>query len=226
MPLFKRERPANALKHGAFSRTVIFPGESRAEFQALHDALIREWDPQGPLEQDAILTIAKYLFRKTRLGIFRRAEEGRAIFGSVFDKETPLERDVEMLKISGVESERLEVAQKFFRENADKLKELEQQMADYARAVGQQRRDILEDALADGDLYDLAEMKELATVEGYMRLVELEARLDTMIDKAFKRLVQLKAMKETLNLKPIKSVESSGSSGSVVPLKRPSSEQE
>src|SRR5688500_15762127 len=59
----------------------------------------------------------------------------------------------------------------------------------------------------EGDeLFDLAELKALATPEGYERLMDLEERLDHMIDKATKRLVQLKAVKQTLGLEPSRSV--------------------
>jgi len=57
----KRKHP-NALKHGAFSKMAIIPGEDPQEFKDLHSALIEEWT-----EEDTVLSIAKGIWRKRRL---------------------------------------------------------------------------------------------------------------------------------------------------------------
>jgi hypothetical protein len=62
----------NALKHGAFAKTTILPGEDPREFEELHSALIEEWTPVGPTEEDAVLTIARGVWRKD----FMRNREG------------------------------------------------------------------------------------------------------------------------------------------------------
>jgi hypothetical protein len=49
----------NAVKHGAFAKTAVLPGEDPAEFEELHSALIEEWKPVGPTEEDAVLSIAQ-----------------------------------------------------------------------------------------------------------------------------------------------------------------------
>ncbi len=64
----------NALKHGAFAKTTILPGEDPREFEELHSALIEEWTPVGPTEEDAVLTIAKGVWRKRRLQKIFQAE--------------------------------------------------------------------------------------------------------------------------------------------------------
>ena len=65
--MLKRSRPPNALKHGAFSKTAILPGEDPQEFEELHFSLIGEWAPVGATEEDAVLSIAKGIWRKRRL---------------------------------------------------------------------------------------------------------------------------------------------------------------
>jgi hypothetical protein len=62
----KRKHP-NALRHGAFSKMAIIPGEDLQEFEELHSALIEEWAPVGPTEEDTVLSIAKGIWRKRRL---------------------------------------------------------------------------------------------------------------------------------------------------------------
>jgi hypothetical protein len=66
MSNWKPKRP-NAHKHGAFAKTAILPGEDPLEFEYLHHALIEEWKPIGPTEEDAVLSIAKGMWRKRRV---------------------------------------------------------------------------------------------------------------------------------------------------------------
>ena len=61
----------NALKHGVFSPITILPGEDPREFSALHSETVKEWAPIGPTEEDAVLSIAKGIWRKRRLQKFR-----------------------------------------------------------------------------------------------------------------------------------------------------------
>jgi hypothetical protein len=65
--MHKRNRKhPNALKHGAFSKMTIIPGEDPQEFEELHSALIEEWAPVGPTEEDTVLSIATGIWRKRR----------------------------------------------------------------------------------------------------------------------------------------------------------------
>src|SRR5690242_15662263 len=67
-------RQLNALKHGAFAREVVLPGESRQEFEELHRSLLEEHAGDGPLEEDTILSIAKCMWARRRLERWMRAE--------------------------------------------------------------------------------------------------------------------------------------------------------
>ena len=61
----KWKRP-NAQKHGAFSACPTIPGEDPREFIELHSALIDEWQPSGPTEHDAVFSLADLMWRKIR----------------------------------------------------------------------------------------------------------------------------------------------------------------
>jgi len=63
----ERFRRPNALKHGAFSKTVLFPWEDVDEFEALHRSLQDEWKPSGALEEDAVFTMLTCIWRKRRI---------------------------------------------------------------------------------------------------------------------------------------------------------------
>lgn len=60
------KRP-NALKHGVFAKTAIITGEDPREFEELHTSVTQEWQPDGPTEEDAVLDIAKSMWRKRRV---------------------------------------------------------------------------------------------------------------------------------------------------------------
>ena len=64
------QKQPNAYKHGIFGRTLIIPGEDPAEFETLYSELIQEWIPAGATEEDAVLSIAKAIWRKRRVQKF------------------------------------------------------------------------------------------------------------------------------------------------------------
>jgi hypothetical protein len=57
-----------------FAEILILPWEDRQEFAKLHAALVEEWKPAGPTEQDAVFSIAKGMWRKRRMPHFLNSE--------------------------------------------------------------------------------------------------------------------------------------------------------
>src|SRR5580658_2762637 len=51
----------------------VLPGESAAEFEKLHQALVAEWGVDGELEADTIVTMARAIWRKRNLATLRLA---------------------------------------------------------------------------------------------------------------------------------------------------------
>jgi hypothetical protein len=78
------KRP-NAQKHGAFSMCPTIPGEDPREFQELHSALIDEWQPSGPSEEDAVFSLADLMWRKRRAQRFLQTK----LIGSTYDPRSP-----------------------------------------------------------------------------------------------------------------------------------------
>jgi hypothetical protein len=70
-------RALNAVKHGGYSTLMVLPGEDLEQFKELCTDLEDELKPSGRLEIDAVLTIAKLVWRKTNLNVFRRADKAR-----------------------------------------------------------------------------------------------------------------------------------------------------
>jgi hypothetical protein len=67
----------NALKHGAFAKVTLLPGEEPQQFIRLLAELFLEWQPSGPTEQDAVLSIAKGIWRKARFQHFLKGTVAR-----------------------------------------------------------------------------------------------------------------------------------------------------
>jgi hypothetical protein len=74
------DRRAYEVKFGAETEFVILPGENPLEFEMLHGRVAEELSPDGPLEEDQVLTIAKCLWRKQRLQRFLAARVTAAKF--------------------------------------------------------------------------------------------------------------------------------------------------
>lgn len=69
-----RVKKPSALRHGAFSTTAVLPGEDRAEYYRLHNELAAELCPNGTFEDSVVADLARLIWRKENLGIFRTAE--------------------------------------------------------------------------------------------------------------------------------------------------------
>jgi len=68
-----RVKKPSALKHGAYSTTAVLPGEDRAAFERLHRELAAELRPNGTFEDSVVADVARLIWRKENLGIFRAA---------------------------------------------------------------------------------------------------------------------------------------------------------
>jgi hypothetical protein len=56
----------NSLKHGLTAKTVVLPGENKADFDRLHEQLMEEHAPAGALETELVAEIAACLWRLQR----------------------------------------------------------------------------------------------------------------------------------------------------------------
>ena len=63
MPIPAKRVPP-ALKHGAYSKFVLLPGEDPAEFEELHRDLIADLAPNGRMEEETVASIAHLVWRR------------------------------------------------------------------------------------------------------------------------------------------------------------------
>ncbi len=66
MPV-KVKKSRAALKHGGYTAMTVLPSESVAEFEDLHRDLIAELNPSGALEDDTVATMARLLWRRSKI---------------------------------------------------------------------------------------------------------------------------------------------------------------
>jgi len=79
-----------AVKHGGYSRTTLLPGEDTVAFEKLHNDLVAEFAPVGPLEEDIVASMARFVWRKQNLSTYRLAEKARDRISAINSMLGPL----------------------------------------------------------------------------------------------------------------------------------------
>ena len=197
----------NALKHGVYAMTAIVPGEDPQEFKELHSALVEEWVPAGATEQDAVLTIAKAIWRKRRLQEFIQVQ----LFTREFDPKHPLFNEASGLTrlavLMALEPETAFQKHASTSLRADKINYLNQKSprsdfkstSEWAQAIVSQICAWLAEVNFDADrLVALLHSSVAISNDLFKQELELDEHLDAQIDRAFKRLIQIKTMKPML----------------------------
>jgi hypothetical protein len=213
MRKFKRKHP-NAQKHAVFSKFLILPGENPREFQKLMEELAEEWQPEGKTEADAVLEIAKGIWLKRRVQLFLKIEgiknAGNPDHPS-YDERIGLhaflayaERFPESAFLHGARYLRKglldALVKKYPRSevtsNEEWFTELKKEITSLFPLYDH----------AYSDEFHLGLMNAAATFSGdlFERAIMLDERLNAAIDRATKRLIQIKAMKQMLGHAPKK----------------------
>ena len=172
-----------ALKHGGYSGLAVLPGEDKAAFEKLRRDLIAELNPKGPLEEDIIMTIARYIWRKQNLKTYHLAQAAKKRVEEVMTtlverKNIPEEIVSRILKKRTAHPE---IPPRFITaENVAALQAI-------SRGTGGRE-------MGDQNL-ELAEIANDATIASLSNELALADRLDSMIDRALKRLLMVKGVK-------------------------------
>lgn len=202
----KWKRP-NALRHGVFSATAILPGEDRQEFEELHNSLIREWQPDGDTESDAVLDIAKSIWCKRRVQKFFQIQVSK----NCLDPNHPTyNEDLALKHFSDAVAQDPERA---FREctsslHPERITYLGQKCPrtsfkttkEWGAAVVNEIKSVLLEVDTPG-MWEVAGLFCIASLfsdDLIRQELTLNERLSAIIERAVKRLVQMKAMKQML----------------------------
>jgi hypothetical protein len=158
-----------ALKHAGYSATTLLPGESATAFQTLRGQVVSDLAPDGILMEETVATIAHLLWRRRNLGIFREAES--------------VQRQVRELRAAMIQ--RIDHV-------SPKLGEVSEFQKTFLEKWGAAETQAREQF---GDQYALVELGKAATIEGLLKDLEVQERLDALIDRNLKRLLLLKGLK-------------------------------
>jgi hypothetical protein len=204
----KNDRRHNALKHGAFAKELVILGENKDDFDELHQSCVKELKPSGRMEEEVVLAIAKYMWRKRRierlfideanwLQEHPAAPELRAVseFNEIFIQEGSPCSQVWNLVALLPEDYRAAIRKKFKCPSTE-----------YDDEWIDQVKKFITDMHTVGALGALSNREEPHSVgqtaakirELSAKQTALEDRLDMMIDKALKRLATLKTFKQVV----------------------------
>ena len=200
----KTDHHMNAITHGAFSSILILPWESKAEFAELYDELIYEWKPLGRTEQDAVLSIAKGIRRKRRMQAFlgneldehscdpnhlayNEVEMLRTLYVSIETEPDKFETWLRGLPTQKADDLRRKFPRKDFQSDSDWVKAVQHEIKSNLLPAARPVEDLVGPSAS-----------VLFTDEAIEHDIGIEERIDAMIDRAVKRLVQIKAMKQML----------------------------
>jgi hypothetical protein len=197
----------NALRHGAFAKELVILAENQEDFDELHNSCIKELKPSGRMEGEVVLAIAKYMWRKRRierlfvdeanwLQEHPDSEELRwvAWIRGMIRKESPCQFVWQL--IAFLPENYREAIQKEF---SCPSTEFDDEWIERVKERIFDLRVLAIDALIEKRMSidfvgkTAAKIRELSAKQ-----TNLEERLDLMIDKALKRLANLKAFKEVM----------------------------
>lgn len=206
----------NAFKHGVFAETAILPGEDRQEFEELHAHSLEEWKPDGPTEEDAVLSIAKAFWNKRRLQKYLDVQffkNSRNPSHPAYDKDeakmdlamamqTDPERNFKRCSYLLDASTFQDLRDRFPRTNFKTTEEWAGAVVNDLTAGYRAGARNMAPALArtTANMHAFLTSFENLSEDILERVLALDERLDATIDRAVKRLIQLKAMKPMLNL--------------------------
>ena len=204
-----RSRRPNAYRHGIFCRTTIVPGEDPEEFEALYSALIQEWAPAGETEEDAVLSIAKAIWRKRRA---QRFIQIRVTTNSTNPRHPTYDEYESLAAVANILRATPSINFEDYASRClepDKAKKLIDKFPraryksdqDWANSVIKEIETILMPKVnfrADPayEYGNLLRSSGTFTDDFFDQELRLDERLDIMIDRAVKRLLQIKAMKQ------------------------------
>ena len=197
----------NAITHGAYAENLILPGESIREFKLLHRALIDEWKPTGALEEDTVLTLAQCIWLKRRVDRFYQREASWAQKHPAEEEISDAGRRAKLLENVRTLQDLNEVTadvpdlykmwmdaaipRSQFKDEESWIDAIKSKILDML--VAHRLVVILHIESQQFKAFKAGEVRELTS-----KKIALDERLDGRIDKALKRLAQLKTFKQMI----------------------------
>ena len=195
------------VEFGSATKFTILPGEDPLEFERLRKEIVQELVPDGPIEEDLVLTVAKCIWRKWRYQRFLAIKAAAAQFDPAHEAYNEplglmtLVRLLDGAKLGWEIREFLDLQKKHFTAHLnDKCpeekfptpvawrkalqKEIREVLIPNATRFGLKPRGVL-----------LMEASAILTDDLLAREVECEERMDRTMEQALERLAKVKAAK-------------------------------
>ena len=203
-------RKKNALTHGANAQEVMLWGETYEDYEALRTRAWEEWSPEGLTEELEVQVLIDLIWRRRRLGRYDRISTQKRLDQIRRDNEQS--RHIENLKAFASEFNAADTVEKVhtllaqlsplyrntikrdcpLRDGEDPAKWGERIASDLSAWKVPVRHEGADEFL-----------KAIDPDEAFDRSLDRIERLDAMIDRTIKRLVQIKTMKQLYGqLKP------------------------
>jgi hypothetical protein len=167
----------NALVHGIYASDVLLPGESEEDFSNLHAAIRSDLNPEGALEEEAVLDIVRLHWLKRRA--IKVAKGERPQGGRVLTNEGALGRLARFREKNGIPP-------------GGTIPPDQWDDEDFAAAYVKASRETDEGGAATSCKAD-AGTCEPADLE---QVIKLEAAIDCRIDKTLARLTRMKEFRK------------------------------
>jgi hypothetical protein len=199
----KAQNKRNALKHGAYSRMAILPGEKLADFEALRQEYYDEWMPDGVTEEHLVDDICALRWKKRRLDQYDQIKLRRTVerFHSANENTKDLDRlkniwGPEFSKITNIEDTDKLLAQLSPYYSGAIIEWVPREKCEDLSKWGQQ----IGAHLSNLQVNDLVEGPDLFVALLNPDSMEMEVlrseRMDEAIDRKIKRLMQVKTAKQ------------------------------
>jgi hypothetical protein len=201
----KRGGKNNAITHGAYAEYPFLPDENADEFLQLHQGLIEEWKPTGALEGDTVLTLAQCIWAKRRVDrLYYRevtwaqeypGDQVLVYVGTLADK---LDGTQTFESVTEVISRLPELYKKWIERIVPRSEFKDEKSWGQSVKSGILYLRMQHDMFINENIQSLAFEAEIAAQvrELTSEKIAQDDRVDARIDKAIKRLAQLKAFKQ------------------------------
>jgi hypothetical protein len=161
----------SALKHGAFSEILILPGEDPQDFENLKNGLFAEYKPSGISEERLMMAIARALWQERRLALYQHVQHARIRKSSPDDGGNAMAKALHEFRVK-----HLGWSEPFVPKPIP------------VRTAEERAHEAL------------LELGHLLTLDQLEKELDVESKLQSKIDRLFKRFFQMKAMKQIAGL--------------------------
>jgi hypothetical protein len=207
----------NALRHGAYSYGLL-PWESLEDFKALLESFREYWKPHGAAEEDAVLTLTQWTWKRRRvlqgsqISYYRSPaaeslKSGEVSWDDVVRHQSKVPEEIQALisnqlkLVKSLNSLSDRIGEHHYWTSTSEGKDIQFQLAKMRSDIGTLASKVREDAFDENKNLKMA-VEEITTLfdhayqpEEIEKQVKLLSMIDREIDKAIKRLIFLKTYK-------------------------------